>query len=60
MYSLHVKKIDMSKKYNISLICRSVIQIKNFINLKITRDENKNKKNNLFLKRFLKNSALYI
>ena len=52
MYTLHDKKIDMNKKYNISLICRSVIRIKNFINLKIIREEDKNKKNYLFLKRF--------
>ena len=60
MYTLHVKKIDMNKKYNISLICRSVIRIKNFINLKNIREEDKNKKIYLFLKSFLKNSALYI
>ena len=60
MYTLYVKKIDMNKKYNISLICRSVIQIKNFINLKNIREEDKNKKIYLFLKSFLKNSALYI
>ena len=60
MYTLQVKKIDMNKKYNISLICRSVIRIKNFINLKNIREEDKNKKIYLFLKRFLKNSAPYI
>ena len=34
----------MNKKYNISLICRSVIRIKNFINLKIIKEEDKKKK----------------
>ena len=53
MYTLHVKKIDMYKKYNISLIYRSVIRIKNFINLKIIK-EDKNKKKLFILKMIFK------
>ena len=50
----------MNKKYNISLICRSVIRIKNFINLKIIIEEDKNKKNLFIFKKILKFFATYI
>ena len=50
----------MNKKYNISLICRSVIRIKNFINLKIIREEDKKKKLFIFKNILKKFCTIYI